>query len=57
MEKAAHDKAFAKKHNIDQKTAKEFIEADKKAGLTTKEAFDKIAQESLPAWATWSNKQ
>lgn len=32
MEAAAHDKAFAKEHDIGQSVAKEFIEADKNTG-------------------------
>jgi hypothetical protein len=33
MAAAAHDKAFAKRSGIDQKTAKEFNQADKGTGI------------------------
>lgn len=58
MEKAAHDAEFAKEHHIDQAVAQEFIEADKKAGLTTEAAFEKKAKPKpkKPKYAEWGKQ-
>lgn len=57
MEAAAHDADFAKTHGIDQAVAKEYIAADKKAGLTTKAAFEKKDKPAKkPKYADWGKK-
>lgn len=50
MMAACKDPEFAKKHNIDQKVACEFIEADKKA----KEEAEKEGKK--PPFVDWKNK-
>ncbi len=57
MEKAAHDAKFAKEHGVDQDVAKEFIEADKRAGLTTEAAFEKKAKPKKPKYAEWAKEK
>lgn len=46
MKIACKDAEFAKKHGIDQKTACEFVEADKKAEQQAK-------KKKKPAYAKW----
>ena len=45
---AAHDKAFAKEHDIGQSVAKEFLEADKEAGK-----FQKKKSHKKPGSSKW----
>ncbi len=45
---AAHDKAFAKEHDIGQSVAKEFLEADKEAGK-----FQKKKPHKKPGSSKW----
>ena len=50
MVMACKDPEFAKKHNIDQKVACEFVEADKKANEQAKDSNKK------PPFVSWKNK-
>ena len=49
MVRACSDPEFAKKHNIDQKVACEFVEADKKAAEEAKKDGNK------PPFVKWKN--
>lgn len=51
MVMACKDAQFAKEHNIDQKVACEFVEADKKA----KEAAEKKGEK--PPFSKWGDKK
>lgn len=53
MKRAAADKDFAKEHDIDQKVAQEFVDADEAAGLTTEEDFKKIKKSSESVIDRW----
>lgn len=58
MEAAAHDPVFAKAHGIDPAVAADYVAADKKAGLTTKEAFEKKPKKDKPKpkYVEWAKK-
>ena len=55
MVMACHDPEFAKKHNIDQKVACEFVEADRKKKEEEKKKTEQ-EEKKKPAFVNWKNK-